>query len=90
MIAITTDSPVIPQEYLPLCAGLAMKEGLPEMEAIRAITLNPAKILGLDDRIGSIRSGKDADILLCKGSILDPQSVVNYTIINGEIVYQQG
>lgn len=89
LIAITTDSPVIPQEYLPLCAGLAMKEGLPEMEALKAITINPAKILGLDKRIGSIQCGKDADMVICKGSILDPQSQVLYTMIDGEVVYSQ-
>lgn len=86
-IAITTDSPVIPQEYLPLCAGLAMKEGLPEMEALRAITINPARILGLADRIGSIAEGKDGDLVICNGSILDPQMRVSHTIINGEVVY---
>lgn len=87
LIAITTDSPVIPQEYLALCAGLAMKEGLPEMEALRAITINPAKILGLSKRIGSIAIGKDADLVICDGSILDPLSHVEYTLINGNVVY---
>lgn len=87
LMAITTDSPVVPQEYLPLCAGLAMKAGLSEMDALKAITINPAKILGLDDRIGSIAVGKDADLVICDGSILDPQHTVSYTIINGEVVY---
>lgn len=88
LIAITTDSPVIPEEYLPLCAALAMKNGLDEMEALKAITINPAKILGLDDRIGSIKEGKDADIIICDRSLLDTMNHVNYTIINGEIAYQ--
>lgn len=88
LIAITTDSPVIPEEYLPLCAALAMKNGLDEMEALKAITINPAKILGLDDRIGSIKEGKDADLIICDSSLLDTMNHVNYTIINGEIVYQ--
>lgn len=88
LIAITTDSPVIPEEYLPLCAALAYKDGLEEMEALKAITINPAKILGLDDRIGSIKVGKDADLIICDRNLLDTQNHVAYTIINGEIAYQ--
>lgn len=88
LIAITTDSPVIPQEYLPLCAALAMKDGLEEEEALKAITINPAKILGLDDRIGSLEPGKDADLVICTSSVLDTQNIVEYTIINGEVVYE--
>lgn len=89
LIAITTDSPVIPQEYLPLCASLAMKDGLDEYEALKAITINPAKILGLDDRIGSIRVGKDADLIICDRSLLDTQNRITYTMINGEIAYMK-
>lgn len=88
LIAITTDSPVIPQEYLPLCAALAMKDGLEEEEALKAITINPAKILGLDDRIGSLEPGKDADLVICTSSVLDTQNIVKYTLINGEVVYE--
>lgn len=84
LIAITTDSPVVPQEYLPLCAALAMKDGLPEEEALKAITINPAKILGLEKRIGSIEEGKDADLIICDSSLLDTQNVISYTIINGK------
>lgn len=89
LIAITTDSPVIPQEYLPLCASLAMKDGLDEQEALKAITINPARILGLEDRIGSICVGKDADLIICDRSILDMQNQIAYTIINGEIAYSK-
>lgn len=88
LIAITTDSPVIPEEYLPLCAALAYKDGLEEMEALKAITINPAKILGLEDRIGSIKVGKDADLIICDRNLLDTQNHVAYTIINGDIAYQ--
>lgn len=63
-IAIMTDAPVIPLYYLPLCAGLAVKSGLDEMEALKAITINPAEIVGIDDRVGSIEVGKDADIVI--------------------------
>lgn len=89
LVAITTDSPVIPQEYLPLCAGLAMKSGMEELEALEAITINPAKILGLEDRIGSIKVGKDADIVICDGLILDSLTKVNYVLINGKIVHRK-
>lgn len=85
--SITTDSPVVPQEYLPLCAQLAVKEGLPEYEALKAITIHPAKIIGMDHRIGSIKVGKDADFVITDGNLLDISTKVQYTIINGEVVY---
>lgn len=87
-IALITDAPVIPQEYLPLCAGLACKKGLDEMEALKAITINPAEILGIADRVGSLTVGKDADIVVSDGNIFNTLTNVNYTFINGEMVYQ--
>ncbi|HJD23064.1 MAG TPA: amidohydrolase [Firmicutes bacterium] len=63
-IAIITDHPVIPEQYLPLCAGLAVREGLPYEEALRAITITPARICKISDRVGSIAVGKDADLVL--------------------------
>ncbi|SCG81964.1 amidohydrolase [Proteiniborus sp. DW1] len=69
-IAIMTDSPVIPLQYLPICAGLAVRAGLDEMEAFKAITINPAEILGIQDRVGSIEVGKDADIVIFDGNPL--------------------
>ena len=86
-IALITDAPVIPQEYLPLCAGLACKKGLAEMEALKAITINPAEILGIADRVGSLTAGKDADIVVSDGNIFNTLTNVNYTFINGEKVY---
>ena len=89
-IAITTDSPVIPLQHLPLCAGLAYNAGLDEIEALKAITINPAEIAGLDDRIGSIEIGKDADIAIFDGNpIKDIDCKTYMTIINGEIVYER-
>ena len=87
-IAIITDSPVIPQEYLSLCAALAVKHGLDEMEALKAITINPAEILGIADRVGSLESGKDADLVFVKGNLLSYEAEVKKTMINGEIVYE--
>ena len=88
-IAITTDSPVVPQEYLPLCAGLAVKSGLSQMEALKAITINAAQIIGVDEKVGSIKVGKDADIVICDGNILDVQTNVLYTIVDGTITYKK-
>lgn len=89
LFAIMTDSPEVPVYYLPLCAGLAVKAGLDEMEALKAITINPAKILGIDDRVGSIEVGKDADLVLFSSNPLrDISSRVLLTIIDGKIVYE--
>ena len=88
-IAITTDSPVIPLQYLPVCAGLAAKSGLEEMEALKAITINAAEITGIDDKVGSIEVGKDADIVIFDGNPIKNIDCKTYiTIINGEVVYQ--
>lgn len=90
-VAIITDSPVIPLCYLPLCAGLAVKSGLPEEEAWKAITINPARIVGIADRVGSLEPGKDADIAIFRGNPLtDVQYTTVATLIDGKIVYQEG
>ncbi len=89
-IAITTDAPVIPLQYLSLCAGLAHKAGLSEMEALKAITINAAEIIGLQDRVGSIEVGKDADIVIFEGNPIKDVDYQTYmTIIDGKIVYQK-
>ena len=71
-IALITDHPVIPEQYLPLCGGLAVREGLPYEEALKALTIVPAKICGIADRVGSITPGKDADLVLFRD---DPLTV---------------
>ena len=68
--AIITDHPVVPIQYLPLCAALAVREGMDEEEALAAITCNPAKICGIDDRVGSLEMGKDADFVVFRESPL--------------------
>lgn len=88
-VAIMTDHPVIPCQYLPLMAGLAAKAGLPMMEALKAITINAAEILELEDRVGSLKAGKDADIVIYeKNPILDVDAKAVVTMINGQVVYQ--
>ena len=84
LFSIITDSPVIPQQYLSLSAALAAKAGLPEYEAIKAITINPAKILGLDNRVGSIKVGKDADFVVCTKNILDTQNEITAVYVDGK------
>ena len=87
--AIITDAPVIPLKYLPLCAGLAINAGLDEQEAWKAVTINPAVITGIADRVGSLEVGTDADVVIYKGNPLtDLQYTTKYTLINGQIVYQ--
>jgi len=87
-VAITTDHPVSRIQYLPLCAGLAAKEGLGESAALRAITIDAARICRVDHRIGSLKEGKDADIVIFEGNPLEINSCVKATIINGEIVWR--
>ena len=84
LFSIITDSPVIPQQYLSLSAALAAKAGLPEYEAIKAITINPAKILGLDNRVGSIKVGKDADFVVCTKNILNTQNEIKSVYVDGK------
>jgi len=87
LCAITTDHPVALIQYLPLCAGLAVKHGLPMKEGLKAITINAAKICRVDDRVGSLKKGKDADIAIFSGNPMEIFTKTLYTIINGEIVY---
>ena len=82
--AICTDHPVIPLQYLPLCAGIAVKEGLSYEDALRAITIVPAKLLHLEDRIGSLAPGKDADILLFSTDPLSVYSKPEAVFIDGK------
>jgi imidazolonepropionase-like amidohydrolase len=82
-VSIITDSPVIPQQYLGLCAGLAVRSGMDRGEALKAITINAAKHLGVEDRVGSLEAGKDADIILATGDIFDLETQFTAVYING-------
>ncbi|NLW24897.1 MAG: amidohydrolase [Clostridia bacterium] len=86
-VALITDHPVIPVRYLVLCAALAVKEGMEEKEALKALTVNPAKILEIEDRVGSIRPGKDADLVIWSGFPLDIRSNPLQVYINGHLVF---
>ena len=84
-VSIITDSPVIPQQYLPLCAGLAVKSGMEPFAALQAITINPAKHIGIEDRVGSLEVGKDGDIVLADGSPMVSSTKILATYIEGKL-----
>lgn len=85
-IAICTDHPVIPIQYLPLSAGVCIKGGLDKTEALKAITINPAKIAEIDDRVGSIEAGKDADLSVLDGEFYDVLTKPVLVLIDGKEV----
>ena len=85
-VSIVTDAPVIPPETLPLCAAMCAKYGMDKWEALKAITINAAKHIGLENRIGSIEPGKDADLVITDGDILSVFTAVNTVIIDGKII----
>ena len=84
-VSIITDAPVIPQEYLPLCAGLAVKAGMDPFSALQAITINPARHIGIEDRVGSLEPGKDADVVLTDGDPMVSDTEVRYVIVDGKV-----
>lgn len=85
-VSIITDSPVIPQEYLPLCAGLAVQAGMEPFAALQAITINPARHAGIEDRVGSIEAGKDADLVITDGCPFEVSTKVKHVFLNGKEV----
>lgn len=87
-VAIMTDHPCVPAQYLCLCAAIAAREGMDEKEAMKAITINAAEIIGINDRVGSIEIGKDADIVIFDGHPFELKTKVQKTIINGNIIYE--
>ncbi len=85
--AIQTDAPGSTIRFLPICAALSVKEGLPYDYALKAITIIPAEILGVDGRVGSLEVGKDADLRLLSGDPLDYMTKCQKVIIDGEVVH---
>jgi imidazolonepropionase-like amidohydrolase len=86
-IAITTDHPVVPINFLVHQASLSVKYGLDRDTALRALTINPARIIGVDDRLGSLEPGKDADIVIWSGDPLDVLSRVQRAFMDGREIY---
>ncbi len=88
-VALSTDHPVTLIQCLPLCAGIAAKEGLGIDEGLRAITINAAQICNVDSRVGSLAVGKDADIAIFDGNPMETFTNCLYTIIDGKVVYKK-
>lgn len=86
-VSIITDSPVIPQQYLPLCAGLAVKSGMDPFAALQAITINAAKHIGAEERVGSLEIGKDGDFVIADGNPMVSDTNVKYVLIDGNVTY---
>lgn len=82
-VSIITDNSVIPQQYLPLCAGMAVKAGMDPFDALKAITINPAEHIGVADRVGSLEVGKDADVVITAGSPFEVMTEVRAVFIDG-------
>ena len=82
-VSIITDNSVIPQQYLPLCAGMAVKAGMDEFDALKAITINPAEHIGVADRVGTLEVGKDADVVVTAGCPFEVMTEVKAVFIDG-------
>lgn len=87
-VAIMSDHPCVSAQHLVLCASLAVRDGMAEEDALKAITINAAKSVRLESRIGSLEADKDADMVLYTGNPLNYLSKVKMTIIDGQIVYE--
>ena len=87
-VTLITDHNIVPQHYDRIAAGLAVREGLTCDQAWEAVTINPAKVIGVEDRIGSLEIGKDADIVIWNGDPFEPLTHCLYTFIDGKLVYQ--
>ena len=89
-VSIITDSPVIQEQYLPLCAGVAVKNGMDAFKALQAITIHAAKHIGVEDRVGSLEEGKDADIVITDGDPLISDTSVEMVLVDGKVVVEAG
>ncbi|MEA2070163.1 MAG: amidohydrolase [Asgard group archaeon] len=87
LVALTADHPVVPLQFQTIYAAIANREGLPKQGAYEVLTINGAKILGIEDRVGSLEKGKDADIVLFNGDPLDIQAKPQKVFINGNVIY---
>ena len=88
-VSVTTDSPIVAEKYLPLCTGLLMREGLDEFRALQTITINPARHLGIDHKVGSIEVGKDADLVIARGCPMQMTVKPEAVFVNGKLVYSR-
>jgi len=86
MISFSSGDDPAQGKDLPYHAAKAVAFGLPHEEAIKALTINPAKIFGMEGRLGSLEAGKDADLFISTGDPLDMKSEVKYLVINGKLI----
>jgi imidazolonepropionase-like amidohydrolase len=87
-VAIQTDE-MSAVKYLTINAALAVREGMPEEEALRAITINAAEIIGVAERVGSLEEGKDADLVVFSGHPLDYATVVELVLVDGQVAFKR-
>ncbi|NLF92883.1 MAG: amidohydrolase family protein, partial [Oligosphaeraceae bacterium] len=85
-VSIITDSGVVPQEHLATMAALAIKAGMDPFAALQSITINPARHIGVAERVGSLEVGKDADLIICDGSIFEISNKISTVLIDGKPV----
>ena len=88
-VAIQTDAPVLPQQYLPVCVGLAIREGLPRDDALATVTRNPAEILGIEDRVGTLERGTDADLVVWDGEPFEMTTRARDVFVDGKRVFDR-
>jgi imidazolonepropionase-like amidohydrolase len=88
-VAIQTDAPVLPQHHLDVCVGLAVREGLPESAALDVVTRNPAAILGIEDRVGTLEPGTDADVVVWDGPFYQFDTAARHVFVDGEHVFDR-
>jgi imidazolonepropionase-like amidohydrolase len=88
-VAIQTDAPVLPQEHLDVCVGLAVREGLPAEVALQSVTRTPAEILGIDERVGTLEAGTDADLVVWDGPMFELGSDAETVFVDGEYAYDR-
>jgi imidazolonepropionase-like amidohydrolase len=88
LVALTTDHPVVPINFLVHQATLAVKEGMSRDDALRSLTVNPAQMMGLADRVGALEVGRDGDVAIWDGDPLDVMSRARRVFVNGVSVYE--
>jgi imidazolonepropionase-like amidohydrolase len=88
-VAIQTDAPIIPQQHLDVCVGLAVREGLPEEVALDVVTTNPAEILGVEDHVGTVEPGTDADLVAWDGPFYQFDSQSQHVVVDGDHVFDR-
>ncbi len=89
-LSLNTDCPVIPGDDLFVQGTISVHMGMDEDLALRALTINPARSIGIGDRVGSLEVGKDADLIIKRGSLFDPRTPIAKVLINGKVVYTHG